>query len=97
MLVHRQTFLVKPLKQQELSELCKEGFTMNPAPHGSRIFTNYIGPGDTVVVDMEYENLTEYTDWWDKWWSLPETPAFMEKWLELVESGGSDAFWNVVE
>jgi hypothetical protein len=97
MLVQRLTFQVKPGNQEKAVELMKESRAILDDPHGSRIYTSYIGPFDVVVYELEVENLTELDAYWAAWWSSPETAAFMEKWNALVVSGGGSEIWTLVE
>ena len=97
MIVHHMTWKAKPGQENALVEMIKEGFAMHPAPHGRRIFTPDIGANNRVVIDIEFENLAEYEAYWEEWNSKPELPAFAERWLKLVESGGGSETWNVVE
>jgi hypothetical protein len=70
---------------------------MLESTHRSRIYTSNIGPFQHIVNDIEFESLAQLAEYWQDWWSREETPAFMEKWNQLIESGGSAETWNVVE
>ena len=41
--------------------------------------------------------LAVYEKFWADWLAKPETPAFLEKWNELIESGGSREIWELAE
>ena len=97
MYVNRLNFQVKPGNQEKAIELIKEAQTMLETPHGASIYTANIGPFNALIYDIEFENLTEFEEFWTKWWALPGTPAFMEKWNALVDSGTGSELWNVVE
>jgi hypothetical protein len=97
MLVQRLNFQLKPGNQEKAVELIKETQTMLETPHGVGIYTPNIGPFNTLVYDIEFESLAEHEEFWAKWWALPETPAFMERWNELTDVGGYSEIWTLVE
>ena len=57
----------------------------------SRIYSSMLSPWGKVVVETEFESLTEYAEWWEN----PKThvPGFMDKVNELREAGGSGEVW----
>jgi len=98
MLVHRVTFELKMGADQKAIEMLKEAQTMIKAPHGVRIFNSYIGgTGSVVVYDLEFENVAELEAFWAEWFALPGTPAFMERWHELLATNSSNSVFRVVE
>ena len=34
---------------------------------------------------------------WADWEATPEADAFMEKWVEITETGGTNEIWTLVE
>ena len=96
MLVHRVTWNVKPGKQEEAEELLRKAGEMYPSPHVVRVYVPETGPFNTLVYEVEFENLADYQAHWQKWYALPGRAEFMEKWNELV-TGGGDQLWNLVE
>jgi hypothetical protein len=61
-----------------------------------RAYTPELGqPWDEVVLEWEYENLTDYEQMWAKWWAQPTTPEYMKKWSELAEPGFVTTMWNL--
>ena len=97
MVVHRITFTLKPDATPEAIAMLNEAQTIHKAPHGRRIVHTFIGGiQSTVVMDMEFENLSELEGWWAEWWSLPEAPAFMEKWHKLQSANTTDSVFNLV-
>jgi len=97
MIVQRNTFRVKPGKQPEIIEMMKAAHEMLGSRNRSRIYTSNIGPFQKIVNDIEFESLAQVAEYWEDWWSREETPAFMEKWNQLIESGGGAEIWNVEE
>jgi hypothetical protein len=97
MILQRLTFHVKPGRMDEVVEMLKAADEVLGSTDISRIYTPNIGQFDVVVNDLEFENLAELDALWAEWWSNPETPAFMEKWNELVDAGGGSEVWNLVE
>jgi len=62
-----------------------------------RHYTPNVGPRDTLVLDDEFESLAEMESFWKEWFAKPDSPAFLEKWLALMETGGTTEIWNLVE
>jgi hypothetical protein len=98
MLVHRLTFTLKMGTDQIAIEMLQEAQTILKAPHGRRIVQSYVGgTGSTIVMDLKFENLSELEAFWAEWYALPETPAFMEKWQELLAANTSNSVFTLVE
>jgi hypothetical protein len=98
MIVNRRTFIVKPGKMDQLLALvnaAKEQF--GTSAQAWRTYAPEIGPFDVVTIEWEYESLEEYERDWAEWGATPGSAAFMEKWNELTESGGSNEIWRLVE
>ena len=62
-----------------------------------RIYAINIGTYDQISLEIESENLADYEKGWAEWGSTPEAAAFMEKWLELTKTGGTNEIWTLVE
>ena len=98
MLVHRLTFYVKPGSAGKAIEMMRESQTIFDVPHGLLIYAPYHSGEDNVVTaDVKFENLTELEEWWAKWTSHPDFPAFIQRWFELQERSGKRDILNLVE
>ena len=62
-----------------------------------RIYSSNIGTWNLVVLEQEFENLTEYEKFWDNFSKAPETPALMEEWQKVTLPGGTNEIWNLEE
>ena len=96
MIVERGTFNVKRGGMEGvvalvLAEIEKSG------PPNTRVFTPNKGPRDVLAIEWEFESLAECEKFWADWLAKPETPAFMEKWNDAVERGGTDEIWTLAE
>ena len=60
-----------------------------------RIYTSNIGQFNVLAVELEYEDLAAYEKQGAVWRARPTTAGFMEKWLKLRKSGGSNEIWNL--
>jgi len=96
MFVVRLTYNTKMGKEEKAVELCKEFFSFAPVPHGLRIYRNGVGPFNKLVADIEFENTAEWEDYFERFWSSPENPEFMERWYAVLEPGGGSEIWNQV-
>jgi hypothetical protein len=98
MIVNRRTFIVKTGHMDQLLALvkaAKEQFSTSA--HAWRTYAPQIGPFDVVAIEWEYESLEEYEKDWAEWGATPESAAFMDKWNQLTESGGSNEIWRLAE
>ena len=85
MIVQRITFHVKPGSKPKAIEMIKEAKTRVEVPHGVLTYTNYIaGEGHVLIREFKFENIMELEEWWEKFNSHPDVPAFEERWNELV-------------
>lgn len=97
MIVHRMTHHVKQGRIGEFLALMKS----NPSPvliqALRRTYTPYKDPAiSTVVHELEFEDSDELDKTWKAWWADPDTPAYMEKVNNLVESA-SNEYWTLEE
>jgi hypothetical protein len=99
MIVNRRTFHVKPgcesqavewLSNEAKAEKARGGFLGHV-----RIYVTSIGQFDQVAFEIEFESLAEYETFWATWGARPTTPALMEKWYELIVSGGTNEVWDL--
>ena len=97
MLVNRRTFIVKRGCMEEALALLKAEKERVSHPHAGRIYTPSIGPFGVLVNEVEFESLEEYERFWAEWSASPEGAAFMEKWYDLTETGGTNEIWTLVE
>ena len=96
MIVHRQTFTVKLGQRDAAMELLNTGGThVEPTPT-FRVYGNSVGPHDTVVLEIEFENLADYERFWNAWRAAPESAAVFEKWYQLIEPGGTSEIWDLL-
>jgi hypothetical protein len=95
MLVNRRTFIVKRGAYDALLALLQEA--VRESGGNGRILVPEIAPFDQLVVEAEFESLAAYEQFWSNWGDQPTTPAFMERWFTLTESGGTNEIWRLVE
>ena len=94
MIVQRQEFRVKPGCAGEAIEVMQEMWKLiDPLPH--RIYLGISGPFDTIYQDTEFEDWEQRQKWWVD--LGPKIAPLMDKWLALVETGGSSQFLHLVE
>ena len=102
MIVQRSIVKVKPGQDRDkvgdlvLSELVAQKERGNYS-RPFRVYTpEFSGqPLNVLILEWEYEDLAEHDKVWAEWSALPTTPAFWEKWSELVEPGHISEIWNV--
>ena len=94
MIVQRVTHKVKQGCMEELVALGNS--FIESTGRTVRRYTPNVGRFDTLVGDHEFEGLAEMEKFWAEWHARPDTPAFMEKWFALTETGGTTEIWNLV-
>ena len=101
MIAIRYTVVVKSGRMQQVVALIKaERERIRSTGIGraaARIYVPQFGPTNIVAWEDEYENLAEYEKLFAEWLASPGTAAMMEKWFELVESGGNTEVWALTE
>ena len=96
MIVQRMIVKVKTGSQDSVVELLKAARAGLDDPSSMRILTSEIGvPRHTVVYELTVESVEENRRRWTEWENRAETPAFMEKWFQVVEDW-NDEYYNVV-
>ena len=93
MIVERMTVYSRTGQSAELVELLKAERKRNGGSY--RICSCQYGPRNAIVVEWEAEDVAERQKAWADWNAQPEAAAFSEKWVELVESGGTSEIWKV--
>ena len=97
MIVNRVSVRVKPGRRDKVVDLLKAERANLDDPSTMRILTSNTGaPWNTLVYELTAENLADSERGWEEWGSRPETPAFMEKWLQLVDDWTAE-YWNIEE
>lgn len=97
MLANRRTFLVARGCMEEAVAMAVTEIQRIGSPRASRLYVPEIGPFSTLVFETEFESLEEYEKFWADWFASPEGIAFNEKWNSLIESGGTNEIWEMVD
>ena len=97
MLVVRITWIVKPAKVNEFSDLVKEVRDQIDRPNAIRIYKSNIGPSNKVTFEMEFESLAEYESWFKDWQTTPEAQVFSNRGQPIRESVAIFEILDLVE
>lgn len=96
MLIVREIFTAKPGQAGKLAKLFKKGFSNYPK---TRIMTDMVGNYNTVVIEMEVENLAEFEKAMEEHRSgkpdpkmNPEIAQEMSKYTEMYLTGKREIF-----
>ena len=95
MIVNRLTVTVKQGRMQEVVELLNEG--RKQVGFKVRLYQSDLGNRNQIAYELEFEDYAAYDKFWKEWFALPETPAFLEKWNDITEAGGTNEIWWLVE
>ena len=96
MYVYRMTRVVGKVYSKEVADAWEAGAKQG-APHGYRIYTQGIGPRDTVVMELDFATLAEMEPFLAAHLK-PESiadPAQREWWAKVGVPGGTDENWNL--
>jgi hypothetical protein len=63
--------------------------------YARRLYFSNIGPFDRLALEVEFENLAQYEEYWAEYFASPEGVAFNEKLNTLLESGGTNEIWTL--
>lgn len=97
MFVLRMTRLVRKDSSKAVADRFAQSIKAM-APHRYRIYTQGVGPRDTVVVEIEFESLAEYEPFLTshlKPDAGASDPEFRSWWAEVGVPGGTDELWNL--
>ena len=97
MIVERRTYNVKPFCERAAADFVKEAFAVFGFPNVRRIYRTISGLNDVVYQEFEFKDWQEREQFWADFFALPQMPEWVEKWGELIESGGSTEFLTLVE
>ena len=95
MYVVRETFTAKPGMASKLAKLFREMSQEMPGPR-SRVLTDFIGPYNTVVWEVEVKEIAEFEKMMKEYSSKPELGKKMTGYTEMYMSGKREIF-RVVE
>ena len=95
MIVNRLTVSVKQGRMQELVELLKE--RRKQEGYNVRLYQSHLGTRDQIAYEIEFEDYAAYDKFFAEWYALPDTPAFLEKWNDMTQAGGTNELWWLIE
>jgi hypothetical protein len=95
MLIVRETFIAKPGQAGKLAKLFKRAFA---GQTHSRVLTDFIGNYNTVVMEMEVENLAAFEEQFNQYKAgnmgdiEPEVLEELKNYTQFWESGKREVF-----
>jgi hypothetical protein len=98
MFVWRLERLVKKDKTKEVAERLVEA-AKKMAPHAWRVYTQGIGPRDTVVMELEFETLAEFEPHFNHHLTGsfgPQDTPDVKWWADAGVPGGVDEVWYLM-
>ena len=98
MIVERRTYRTKHFSEHAVADFCRQVWTQIESPHPTiRTYVNISGATNTVCQEFEFENWQEREQFWVDFWALPQMSEWKERWVELVDPGGSTEFFERVD
>ena len=95
MIVARQTMMAKRGMASRIAAILKQ--ERERTGDSSRIYVSRIGTLDSVAVEMEFENLAAYDEFFGEYLSTPEYREFAEKLHPLLDRGDPHEIWTLIE
>ena len=97
MIVERRIYKARPSCEQQVAEFVKEAWDVYGFPNTHRLYRPISGPVNVVYHELEFKDMQEREQVWAAFFALPQMPEWVEKWTELIETGGSVEFSRLVE
>jgi LPS sulfotransferase NodH len=97
MVVNRFTRIVKKGCMEKAAALVKAQIERSGHAHAWRICTPYAARWDTMIIDMEFEDVGELDQFWTAWFADPGAATFSEEFDKLTLPGGASEIWNLAE
>ena len=94
MIVQRMTVRVKKGHMQDALNLLKE--YRKQEGYEYRLYESDLGTFDQISLEFEFDNFAARENFWAEWRNAPTTPAFFEKWLEFIKTGGTNEIWTLL-
>ena len=96
MIVQRMTFHIKAGHTDEALALALTEIKRYDWHRPVRFYVTKTGRFNTLASENEFESLAEYEQFWNAWFADPAARAFLEKWTQLEEPGGTRELWELV-
>ncbi|MBN2267200.1 MAG: hypothetical protein JW725_02560 [Candidatus Babeliaceae bacterium] len=97
MIVERVTYFAKPGKIEEAVELLKSMRDSLENPEKLRIYRFFFAPNNKISWEWELESVSVLGETMDKILARPEMAEWLKKLGEVMESGGTDEIYILVE
>jgi len=91
MLVIRETFTAKPGMASKLAKMFREMSKEMPMPK-SRVLTDFVGPYNTVVWEVEIRDLAEFEKMMSEYANKPDMAKKMTGYTEMYQSGRREIY-----
>ena len=95
----RETMRFLPGKMVEGTKLLEESLALTNKKYGSiipvRKYTPWLGGGNainTIIVDFEFDSLTQFAEFFEKTVTDPEMMETMPKWEAILESDKEELY-----
>jgi len=95
MIVQRLTCRVVPGAVESIVAMLRGEQARPEGPRAMRIYNCIYGPANTVILELEFEEIGEVGAFWEAWFAEPTSPAFTEKWNQLVTKTVSNEIWEL--
>ena len=96
MIAQRFTYRIKPGAADRVIEMIHGEETRSERQGTMRVYQCTFGPGDTIAMELDFEDMAELQAFWQSWFARPTTPAFFEEWNQIVKHTVSNEVWDLV-
>jgi hypothetical protein len=97
MFINRRTFKIKPGRQEEAVQALKDVVAhAGDLARPTRVQTAMFGPFDVIVLDIEFDTMSQYDAYWQAGFEHPAVIKFFESWDSVLNAGGGiNEIWEV--
>ena len=94
MILEQQIWKAKRRRRDKVVALAKAECARMGIPY--RIYTPMTHPGEIVIIEFQFEDLSEHARFWDTWRAQPETQEYQKRLSELVETQHHNELYRVL-
>jgi hypothetical protein len=93
MIINRRIFKIKIGCMDQAIELIKAEIAATRVK--GTVYTSDLGPSDLLNMDIEFEGLGKYDEFWTGWGQSARAEDFFKVWNHLVENHIANEIWQV--
>ena len=93
MIVNRRTFRLKQGRAQAAAAAINASYAKDPGTQKVRWYISDIGPFDTLVFEIEFQDIADYNKFWT---TFDPGEDFWNTWFSFTDTGGTNEIWELI-